>query len=51
MVMVGMKGRTHRDAVLDVMNQLGPAVVYSTGGPPAGYMEIKLGECCHELKQ
>ena len=34
-VMIGMRGWTHRAAVLDVMEQLGAEVVYYTGGPPS----------------
>ena len=49
-VMIGMRGWTHRAAVLDVIEQLGAEVVYSTGGPPAGYMEAHLGEYCQVLK-
>ena len=48
--MVGMRGWTHRAAVLDAMNQMGNEVVYSTDGPPAGYMEGQLGGYCQELK-
>ena len=50
-VQIGMRGWIHRTEVLYAMSQLETEVVYSTGGPPPGYMEAQLGEYCQALKE
>ena len=50
-VQIGMRGWQYRTEVLEAMSNLPSAVVYSTGGPPPGYMEAQLGEYCQALKE
>ena len=50
-VQIGMRGWQYRTEVLDAMSQLESEVVYSTGGPPPGYMEAQLGDYCQALKE
>ena len=50
-VQIGMRGWQYRTEVLDAMSQLDAEVVYSTGGPPPGYMEAQSGDYCQALKE